>query len=184
MALINRLRAWINTPAPDDAGTVETALRAPSDHTDASNVDRSKDPQVRARIADEADRLSHGHDVVLPRGVANYAENLIIRIFDRDALREIGYGYDDLTVAGCRKAISDAISQADSRHWTSAGSVTIGGDNHGAITTGRNPEDAAAEVLRDVLAAIDASETGNPGMTHADAVAAVRYVATERGIIL
>lgn len=77
------------------------------------NVDRSTDPQVRALIADEAARLSVGPDVVLPREVANYVENLIIRIFDCDALHAIGHSYDDLTVAGARKAISDAIAKAD-----------------------------------------------------------------------
>lgn len=83
-------------------------LRPPSE-----NVDRSTDPKVRARIREEADLLSVGPPVTMPREVANYAENLIIRLLDADLIGVMGYGYRDYIVAGCRKAISDAIEATD-----------------------------------------------------------------------
>lgn len=56
--------------------------------------------------------------------------------------------------------------------------------NTGTITTGRYPKHAVADALREVLAELDGAETSNPPLTHAAAIAAVKAVAADRGIVL
>lgn len=52
--------------------------------------------------------------VLVPREVANLAENILIRLArSEDALRALGYAYDGVLITECRQAISDAIEACD-----------------------------------------------------------------------
>lgn len=82
----------------------------------------------------------------------------------------------------------DAV--ADGGGYANTG-VVIKGTNTGTVRASGgkvliNGEEWASprDVLREVLAELAASETGNPGLTYDDAVAAVRHVATRRGVVL
>lgn len=80
------------------------------------NYDRSPAfRDARARVA--AELAQGGRTVLLPREVANYAENILIKLGTCDAgmnaLTAMGWDVDALRIAGCRQAISDAIEAAD-----------------------------------------------------------------------
>lgn len=70
---------------------------------------------IPVQVRDSRDSLSVGPDVVIPREVANYAENLIIRILSADLADEIGYGHHIRRLDECRRALSAAIERTDQR---------------------------------------------------------------------
>jgi hypothetical protein len=122
--LLDRIRASVRgtyQPGPRTAPDTDPATTGgPVNHIEnlrftpaRPNYDR--DPAYRQARTDEAARLSGGAPVTISRDTANYLENLLIRILavDEEVLPRIGYGYEDLTVAGCRLALSDAIAAAD-----------------------------------------------------------------------
>jgi hypothetical protein len=77
----------------------------------APHYDRS--PQFAADRRREAERLSVGPPVTMARQVANYVENLLVDLQANDLQLPERFRGDELRIAGCRQAVSDAIEATD-----------------------------------------------------------------------
>jgi len=174
MALIDRIRAWAR-PGP----TIPTA--------DRPAVVRET---LRTHTGEAREQMNAGPPVTLPREAANFAENILIRLGDGSP---IGWGHHTARIDACRRVIGDAITRADvyahsnptGRHATGPGSVTVGGDNHGSITTGRPARHAVADALREVHRMIESIEpVGDVEHMRSLCLLHINLAAKSRGVVL